>query len=601
MFHQTFFNPSGKQQQQTQRCRSPSAGVITGSAAVTVTTVAVAGPVSVSNAAEKPPSWMDPRKYNFCYESQTHHHGFGLGSSVVDGRNADFVHFTPAQHKEPGTIDIARHRFSSYVLSLASPLFANNLTDGEIESEPEPEPENQNSFCRPIHGNSFFKTRLCSDTDTATTASISTSVSSPTSSLLSNSSSLDGGSEAEAKTIEFVLENNGALPDRNCKEEEENPNFMDTHQDYDHEYEGFDDVDGDEDDSYSCCTPVLKNTFRPQQLFPQQKQAFVSREKGSMMTTTTTTTEIKTTTTTTTQKRTASSVNTLESVSSTTIPRTNTSNKDAFLSPDLFSKISEGHQSDVPFVSVQNKRRSNNAVVVPCQDRETHSAVTTATTLAVKAQPPCCKHCAAKECQIENQQKEMSDMKGMMQKLCLLLVDTVSSQENISSNGDDNSRPASDGETRKPDPPASRRISRPDGSCNKDEDDLPATDLTSSTSSFTSTSSSCALPTSSRRRITSLSVTSVGRDCPRTKKMRIRVNGQWGTYSGPTPDGKPNSPCDNECDEPPEAGIFHGCVVRMDEGDMYVGSLSRNDTGSFTFYPPGTLYDRNRKPIRRIR
>jgi hypothetical protein len=83
-------------------------------------------------------------------------------------------------------------------------------------------------------------------------------------------------------------------------------------------------------------------------------------------------------------------------------------------------------------------------------------------------------------------------------------------------------------------------------------------------------------------------LTVVGGTCPRSSKQRIQVNGQWGTYSGPTM--KRRGAC-----------VLQGCVVRLDSGELYVGNLSRNDTGSFTFRQPGTLYGRNASPKRRIR
>merc|ERR1711933_215645 len=136
---------------------------------------------------------------------------------------------------------------------------------------------------------------------------------------------------------------------------------------------------------------------------------------------------------------------------------------------------------------------------------------------------------------------------------------------------------------------------------------LPAPDMGYSGSSATSSSSSL-VPTLHVRRITSLPVASVGKDYPRITNKRIQLNGQWGTYSGPSYDEGDGGVSEqteeqNESNEEdndrvaPDAGIFQGCVVRLDKGDMYVGNLSRNDTGSFTFSPPGTLYDSKRKPI----
>jgi hypothetical protein len=107
----------------------------------------------------------------------------------------------------------------------------------------------------------------------------------------------------------------------------------------------------------------------------------------------------------------------------------------------------------------------------------------------------------------------------------------------------------------------------------------------SSPSDTSSTSNVSTFPASPR--IVSLPLTVVNESCPRSKKERIQVNGQWGTYSGPSIKKK--------------ACVLQGCVVRLDSGELYVGNLSRNDTGTFVFKQPGTLYGSNASPKRRIR
>jgi len=85
------------------------------------------------------------------------------------------------------------------------------------------------------------------------------------------------------------------------------------------------------------------------------------------------------------------------------------------------------------------------------------------------------------------------------------------------------------------------------------------------------------------------------------------VSGSWGTYSGPSLNGKEKGNeskkenDDEDENESSDAGILLGCVVKMDDSSLYVGSLSRNDTGSFIFHPPGTLYDHTGKPVKRLR
>jgi hypothetical protein len=676
MFHQTIFYPS--------RSAGNTTGFVTTSAAPSKAT---STPVSAASPEKASSSFMDIRKQYFRENNQNHHHQrFWLGSSSStptrtvaptrsigsDYRDAVFAHSsTPA--KEPTITSVPHQRFGSVPLNPlglqpTSPLFASpakhcsNIFMDDQTKWP----------CGQKNENACSRTRVDSDADTATTASITTSVSSPTPSFLSNSSSLDRGGEAETVTIEFLLDNNNnASPPNwiiqpgNRESEQENTNVIDTHceeyketltrmanfreeeSDHEHayeceyEYEGFGEIDEDEEDICSCCTPVLKNTSRPQHVIQQQQQqAFVS---GSTMTTTTT--ETKTTTTITTQTATASSMSTSESMSSTTVPRT-IGNNEIMISRNLFSEISEGQQSDLSAIGpIQKKSMVNNAAAVvplPNLNKEMSSAIATApwTTTALTEQLPCCKSCASKERLIAQQRKDLGQMKGMLKKLCLLLADTLRSKEN-NGNGDGSNCIASDSRTPKPKAivdrprneivsksPSSRKISRAVASDKNDEGDsssvtTSATAITNSTSSSSlASSTSSSTPTSSprsrsslpplpRRRIISLPVTRVGRDCPRTSNQRIQVSGKWGTYSGPTLRGKEEkkskSQSQNESqsqyhdESTPDAGILQGCVVRLDDSSLYVGSMSRNDTGSFIFHPPGTLYDPNGKPMRRIR
>jgi hypothetical protein len=118
-----------------------------------------------------------------------------------------------------------------------------------------------------------------------------------------------------------------------------------------------------------------------------------------------------------------------------------------------------------------------------------------------------------------------------------------------------------------------------------------STNSSSITSASTTTQTTTLPPPTPPRKITSLPLTMVNDRCPRSKNQRIRVNGQWGKYSGPALKQKNHTAC-----------VLQGCVVRMEEtGELYVGSLHRNDTGSCTFHPPGTLYGVNGAPKRRIR
>jgi len=651
MFHQTIFYPS--------RFAGNTTGLTTTSAAPAK---AMSTSVSATVSSEKASSsFMDVRKQYFRENHQyPHQQRFWLGlSSSAPTRNIGgdyrdavvFVHSSTSPDIEPAITSVLPHqRFGSVPLNPLGfqstlPLFVSPTKSWSNILKKE---------------KACFRTRVGSDADTATTASITTSVSSPTPSFLSDSSSID---EEGGETTEFLLDINAALPNTiiksgNRESDQENTNAIDTYWEeykeprtrmanfreedsdheceYEYEYEGFGEIDeDDEEDICSCCTPVLKNSSRPQHVILQQQQAFVSES-----TMTITSTETKTTTTTiTTQTATASSMSTSESMSSTTVPRT-IGNNEIMISRNLFSEMSEGQKNNLPVIGpIRKKSMVNNAAaVVPLPDlnKKMSSAIAIAsrTTNALTEQLPCCKTCASKDRLIAQQQNDLRQMKGIIKKLCLLLADTLRAQEN-NYDCDGSNRIAPDHRTPKPKaiidhprneivpkPLSSRKNSRSVGNDKNDEGDSSSvttsnTAVTSSTSSSSlASSTSASTPTSSlpsvpRRRIISLPVTRVGRDCPRTSNQRIQVSGQWGTYSGPTLHGKEEKKSKSQSqnksqsqyhdESTPEAVILQGCVVRLDDTSLYVGSMSRNDTGSFIFHPPGTLYDHNGKPMRRIR
>mmetsp|Transcript_61320 Transcript_61320/g.150090 ORF Transcript_61320/g.150090 Transcript_61320/m.150090 type:complete len:247 (+) Transcript_61320:181-921(+) len=127
--------------------------------------------------------------------------------------------------------------------------------------------------------------------------------------------------------------------------------------------------------------------------------------------------------------------------------------------------------------------------------------------------------------------------------------------------------------------------------CSEDDDDhrsVPSTYHCSSTHSR-STYDSPRRPT----KVISLPVSTVSEKCPRKRNQRVLVNGQWGQLSGPTA---------HQGSSQKGACVLQGCVVRFEEThELYVGSLNRLDTGSFTFHHPGTLYDSQGSPLRRVR
>jgi hypothetical protein len=78
----------------------------------------------------------------------------------------------------------------------------------------------------------------------------------------------------------------------------------------------------------------------------------------------------------------------------------------------------------------------------------------------------------------------------------------------------------------------------------------------------------------------------------RERHVRMQLsNGQWGYYSGPS--RKTTSRKEEEDDD----GILSGCVLRMDNGDLYLGSLRHGNE----LYGSGVLYPGNKRrlPIQR--
>ena len=122
-----------------------------------------------------------------------------------------------------------------------------------------------------------------------------------------------------------------------------------------------------------------------------------------------------------------------------------------------------------------------------------------------------------------------------------------------------------------------------------DHRSVPSTSRCSSANSSHSSFDSLRRPT----KVISLPVSTVSEKCPRKRNQRVLVNGQWGQLSGPT--AHQGSTSKGAC-------VLQGCVVRF-EGthELYVGSLNRLDTGSFTFHHPGTLYNSQGSPVRRVR
>mmetsp|Transcript_18480 Transcript_18480/g.38518 ORF Transcript_18480/g.38518 Transcript_18480/m.38518 type:complete len:587 (+) Transcript_18480:75-1835(+) len=434
-----------------------------------------------------------------------------------------------------------------------------------------------------------------SDSDTATATTTQTS---PTASMLSDYSFSED--ENEENTIEFFLEDidESAYSIDDEKEDGDGHDCVDkaiTNSDtFGHDDNDDVDVDHDHDNDdydnhWSHPEQIRRNSsFMIRKTLEEAKEASLK---------TTTTTKTKTTTTTTTTHTTAA-----------TIMATKHKNKNIFVYPHLFpgksesviqasANVGNSTSKNNEHRRVSTKISNSNDVVVPYHGPEGDTAIVTAPETAVTEQQQCCPCCASKQRIIERQANELKHMNVLVKKLCGLLADTVLSKKN---NSDGHNRLV-------PPTPKQEAITNYSHNetiysaspkiCSSNEKDASTANTSTSldaSSPTTSSPSSSSLSPFPRRNISSLSITRVGAHCPRSKKHRIQVNGNAATYSGPTI-------ATESSDHYQRAAILQGCVVRFDNGELYVGSLSRNDTGSLTFHPPGTLYDFKRAPKRRIR
>lgn len=287
---------------------------------------------------------------------------------------------------------------------------------------------------------------------------------------------------------------------------------------------------GQTNDDWSYSTPIQSN-------HSNHNRSFVVEQVSKTETTTTTTTTLTTTTTATTTKDATNNNSIL--VYPPFFPN-NRENSEATNTNRTTELVPKNYYPGSPQRTPMNAQRHQ--LVLTNQPESPPS-------------PSSCPCCASKERQIEKQQAELQHMNVLVTKLCSLLADTARKEVNANRHNDNQSH---------------------------------LVPLRSSGAPFQNKER--ALSTTTARKISSLPITSVSDQCPRSRNQRLQVNGEWGTYSGPSIS---NTKC--------RARIWQGCVLRFDNGDLYVGSLSRNDTGSLTLYPPGTLYDANRDPKRRLR
>eukprot|EP00536_Pseudo-nitzschia_multiseries_P006475 jgi/Psemu1/15406/gm1.15406_g len=469
-----------------------------------------------------------------------------------------------------------------------------------------------------------------SDSDTATT---NTTMTTPSSSLFFTDSYISEDDCTEEGTIDFSLD--GVDENIHIRNEEEEDDDDDEHVG-DAETESKDDhrvrepmQDGSDVEDWSDSTEVRRNAT-----------SVLVQEAAEK--TITTTTKTKTTTTTTTTHTTTATA------TATAATDTKHKNKSIFVYPQVFvnaqesgaipssisntnsTKSETGSKHSAPWIG-----SSNNGSLVSFDGPEVNSgsgivtvtspdtSVTTNPRHHSQQQQICCPCCASKEREIKRQRNELKHMGVLVKKLCGLLADTVrvqSSQKKRNHKSDVQKFLVTDEHEREHEQEAivlsTAARQRHGVNDNRDSDTSTATTTSASlvasssatsssslslASSLSSSSSSLSpLPLCRQRKIGSRPIRSVGASCPRSKNHRIEVNGEVGTYSGPAMSTRVCSENESEHNYQ-RSGILQGCVVRFDNDELYVGSLSRNDTGSLTFHPPGTLYDANRVPKRRIR
>ena len=455
------------------------------------------------------------------------------------------------------------------------------------------------------------KHRVRSDSDTATATTLTT----PSCSLFSECSFSEDEHDAGGETMEFLLGDieESAFPRVNEIDEDGGDHSNDCANDIINvgDRDEHDTGDIDNSDEWSHTTPLRRNASS----FVVQ-EASEALNKSTETTTTTKTKTETTTTTTTTLTHTTTASTTHKNKNIFVYPRFVPGNNQATppanatgIAPKHNDQRKESTQANSPcgaggFLKQTGINKNANDSMVPFSDSQENHSITTAPSSAL-AYPHqqdlqhsiCCPCCASKQQQIERQDIELKQMNMLVKQLSRLLADVVRSQNQHSDLHNSKNRLTRQQETISNHPHSTEtNLSSYLSPKRRNPNEQDSVTTTTSPSSSSSSSSLSSISSAPQRKISSLPITCVGSQCPRSKNHRIEVNGESGTYRGPS-----ISRDENGRNHYQRAGILQGCVVRFDNGDLYVGSLSRNDTGSLTFYPPGTLYDATRTPKRRLR
>ena len=196
--------------------------------------------------------------------------------------------------------------------------------------------------------------------------------------------------------------------------------------------------------------------------------------------------------------------------------------------------------------------------------------ITSNTTAGLSPKKKPCASCVCRDQKLSQQRKEINHLKGIVKDLLVM---------SLESNNDDNSL----GSLPKPEqqePPkgallkvVEQMVLSPNRrSFDPDPEDPMNDETISSSSAMTQMSHSLRIKQSFRRG-------SLSKKPEKIRHLRIQVQGKWGYYSGPVP----------QKDVP-----LFGCVVRFDNGDLYLGNMQNG-----YFHGPGTLYPKGGGPVQR--
>jgi len=187
-----------------------------------------------------------------------------------------------------------------------------------------------------------------------------------------------------------------------------------------------------------------------------------------------------------------------------------------------------------------------------------------------------CVNCVCRDQKLVDQRKEIDHLKEVIQDLLVMSMETKKDWDDDSSLEDLpmpeilHERAPHQGDLTKA---AEMALNPSRQAYEVDPSDPLKTHAVSSTSSMLQMSHSLQVKQAFKRGSPSASS-----DVKKIRHLRIQVNGNWGYYSGP---------------KPSEDTQLVGCVVRFDNGDLYLGNMENS-----CFHGPGTYYPKGGKAFR---